>query len=147
MKFDNRTIQLVTTLIISHDIRFRDPAGSGRRHVRRTMHKVGPTLFPYLLDVMEADVRAQSSYLQGKKLSLLEQTRIVYQEILDAGDCLCLKDLKINGNHLKALGIREGKTIGAILNALLSIVLEHPDLNEYVYLEELALKIYATLNN
>lgn len=144
-KFDNRTIQLVTTLIASHDTRFKDPKTSGRRHVRRMMHKVGATLFPYLLKVMEADVSAQSSYMQEKKLSILAETREVYQEILDAGDCLTLKELKINGNQLKALGIREGKTIGSILNTLLSMVLEHPELNDYIYLKELALKIYAQL--
>jgi tRNA nucleotidyltransferase (CCA-adding enzyme) len=145
LKFDNKTIQLVTTLIQYHDTRFFDPAGKGRRHVRRMIHKVGTSLFPYLLDVMEADVKAQSTYMQEKKLSILAETRLVYLEILDAKDCLTLKDLKINGNHLKALGIREGKTIGAILKTLLAMVLEHPELNEYVYLEELALKIYAKL--
>ena len=145
LKFDNKTIQLVCQLIAHHDIRFRHPKTTGRRHVRKVMHSVGPTLFPYLLQVMEADVRAQSDYYQAEKLSILEETRETYQEILDAADCLTLKDLKINGNQLKALGIREGKIIGAILNTLLSMVLEHPELNEYVYLKELALKIYREL--
>lgn len=145
LKFDNKTIQLVTTLISYHDTRFKDPACSGRRQVRRTIQKVGPTLFPYLLDVMEADNKAQSSYMREEKLSIIAETRLVYQEILDDGDCLTLKDLKINGNQLKALGIREGKIIGAILNTLLSMVLEHPELNDYVYLKELALKIYTRL--
>lgn len=145
LKFDNRTIQLVTTLILNHDTRFRNPKTTGRRHVRRMIQKVGKPLFPYLLEVMEADVRAQSSFMQQKKLSILQETREVYQEILNANDCLTLKELKINGNHLKTLGIREGKTIGAILNTLLSMVLEHPELNEYIYLKELALKIYDRL--
>ena len=145
LKFDNRTIQMVTVLIDNHDIRFKDPAGNGRRHVRRVIHKVGQSLFPYLLQVMEADVRAQSSYMQEMKLQILAETNQVYQEILNAGDCLSLKDLKINGNQLKALGIREGRTIGSILNTLLSMVLEHPELNEPGYLKELALKIYAQL--
>ena len=43
---------------------------------------------------------------------------------------------------IKALGISEGKMIGAILNALLAQVLNNPELNEYEKLEELALKIY-----
>ncbi|MBR0410220.1 MAG: CCA tRNA nucleotidyltransferase [Eubacterium sp.] len=145
LKFDNRTIDLVTTLILYHDTRFKDPRGNGRRQVRRMMHKVGPSLFPYLLKVMEADVRAQSTYMQEMKLDILAETEEACQEILAAEDCLSLKDLKINGNQLKDLGISEGKTIGSILNTLLSMVLEHPELNEYIYLEELALKIYARL--
>ena len=51
----------------------------------------------------------------------------------------------MNGNQLKALGIREGKMIGSILNTLLAMVLENPELNEYAYLKELALKIYRQL--
>jgi len=94
---------------------------------------------------MEADVRAQSSYMQQEKLAILKETEETYQEILKAKDCLTLKDLKMNGNQLKALGIREGKVIGAILNTLLSMVLEHPELNEYQYLKDLAQKIYAQL--
>lgn len=145
LKFDNKTIQLVSTLIKHHDIRFRDPKTTGRRHLRKVIHSVGATLFPYLLKVMNADVSAQSSFLQEKKLAILRETEEVYQEILAARDCLSLKELKINGNQLKELGIREGKMIGAILNTLLSMVLEHPELNQYEYLKALALKIYETL--
>lgn len=145
LKFDNRTIQMVTTLIAHHDIRFQDPLGSGKRHVRKVMHSVGENLFPYLLDVMEADICAQSDFMRLKKLSILKETRQACREIIDAGDCLSLKDLKINGNQLKALGIREGKVIGAILNTLLSFVLENPECNEYETLKEMALKILREL--
>lgn len=145
LKFDNKTIQVVCQLISHHDIRFKNPKTSGQRHVRKVIHSIGPNLFPYLLKVMEADVRSQSDYYQAEKLSILKETWESYEEILKKQDCLSLKDLKINGNQLKALGIREGKTIGAILKTLLSMVLEHPELNEYSYLKELALKIYRQL--
>lgn len=145
LKFDNKTIQIVSQLIAHHDIRFKNPKTNGRRHVRKVMHSIQPSLFPYLLKVMEADVLSQSEYYQAEKLSILKETWEVYEEILEDNDCLSLKDLKINGNQLKALGIREGKMIGSILNTLLSMVLEHPELNDYVYLKELALKIYQQL--
>lgn len=146
LKFDNKTIQLVSQLIAHHDIRFKNPKTNGRRHVRKVMHSIQPTLFPYLLKVMEADVLSQSEYYQAEKLSILKETWEAYEEILSNKDCLSLKDLKINGNQLKALGIREGKMIGSILNTLLSMVLEHPELNDYTYLKELALKIYQQLH-
>lgn len=142
LKFDNQTTHMVTTLIANHDIRFNDPLGTGRKHVRKIIHRVGADLFLYLLDVMEADISAQSDFMRLKKLTALKETREAYREILTANDCLTLKDLKINGNQLKALGISEGKMIGAILNALLTQVLNNPELNEYEKLEELALKIY-----
>lgn len=146
LKFDNKTIQLVSQLIAHHDIRFKNPKTNGRRHVRKVMHSIQPALFPYLLKVMEADVLSQSEYYQAEKLSILKETWEAYEEILSNKDCLSLKDLKINGNQLKALGIREGKMIGSILNTLLSMVLEHPELNDYTYLKELALKIYQQLH-
>ena len=80
--------------------------------------------------------------IRFNELTALKETRQAYHEILAANDCLTLKDLKINGNQLKALGISEGKIIGAILNALLSQVLNNPELNDYEKLKELALKIY-----
>lgn len=145
LKFDNKTIRLVTTLITHHDIRFKDPLTSGRKHIRKVMHSVGSELFPYLLQVMEADVKAQSKYMQEYKLCILEQAKMAYDEIITNHDCLTLKDLKINGTQLKSLGITDGKTIGSILNTLLTMVLENPELNEYFYLKELALKIYNHL--
>lgn len=145
LKFDNKTIRLVQTLIAHHDIRFKDPLTTGRRHVRRVMSEIGAELFPYLIMVMKADVTAQSTYLREHKLKTLEEVKQAYNEIIAAKDCLTLKDLKINGRQLKALGIKEGKTIGSILNTLLSMVLENPHLNDYNYLEELALKIYHHL--
>ncbi|MCD8019926.1 MAG: CCA tRNA nucleotidyltransferase [Clostridiales bacterium] len=145
LKFDNKTIQMVYTLISHHDIRFKDSKTKGRKHVRKVMHSVGPALFPYLLKVMEADVRSQSGFYQAEKLAALRETEETCQEILEAEDCLSLKDLKINGNQLKSLGIREGEMIGRVLNTLLSIVLEHPELNDYTCLKELAVRIYHQL--
>ena len=146
LKFDNQTIHIVKILIENHDIRFRNSLTTGRRHVRRVISKVGIPLFPYLLDVMCADVSAQSTYLQAEKLAALAETREAYEEILEAGNCLTLKDLAINGSDLMRMGIPEGKIIGAILNALLGIVLEDPDKNDAVYLKKIALEIYKELS-
>lgn len=147
LKFDNRTIQLVSTLIYYHDVRFKDPETTGRRNIRKLMSDIGPSLFPYLIQVMQADVSAQSTYLQDKKLDLLERAKKVSEEITAAGDCLTLKELKISGSDLKNLGIHEGKEIGSILNLLLSMVLENPKLNDFAYLKELALRIHRQLGN
>ncbi len=146
LKFDNRTIDIVTTLIANHDIRFNRPLTTGRSHVRKTISRVGVDLFPYLLDVMEADISAQSDYMRLYKLTALKETRLAYQEILQEQNCLTLKDLAINGNDLKALGISEGRMIGTILHALLNLVLEHPEHNNYEYLSELAMEIYKEIS-
>ena len=147
LKFDNRTLRIVKVLIENHDIRFNNSLTTGRRHVRRAMSKIGPALFPYLLDVMYADVSAQSDYLRSAKLQALVETRQAYQEILADHDCLTLKELAVDGNDLKDLGIREGKIIGAILAALLGIVLENPEKNDAAYLKQIAREIYTELTN
>ena len=97
------------------------------------------------IDKREPLTEDEENAVVKKEIKQLKETWESYEEILKKQDCLSLKDLKINGNQLKALGIREGKTIGAILKTLLSMVLEHPELNEYSYLKELALKIYRQL--
>ena len=146
LKFDNHTIHVVTTLIANHDIRFNQPLTTGLSHVRKVINRVGPDLFPSLLDVMEADVSAQSDYMRLYKLTALKETRQAYEEILRSQDCLSLKDLAINGNDLKALGMKEGRIIGTILKALLNLVLEQPEHNTYEYLSELAVEIYREIS-
>lgn len=146
LKFDNNSINLVSSLVYYHDTRFQDAMTSGRRQLRKVLSKVTPTLFPYLLDVMQADLLAQSEYMRQEKLAALEEARMAFKEIIAAKDCLSLKEMKINGNDLKAMGITDGKTIGHILKTLLQMILENPELNNYIYLEELAQKIYQSLD-
>ena len=145
LKFDNQTIKIVTKLLTYHDTRFNNALTTGRKHVRRIINKVGVPLFPYLLDIMEADVKAQSPYMREEKLSRLQETREAYDLILKENDCITLKDLAINGNDLKELGIAEGKVIGAILQALLDLVLENPKRNDPAYLKQVAAGIYREL--
>lgn len=147
LAFDDPTRDTVIALIANHDVRFRDSLTTGRSHVRKMCAKVGADLFPWLLDVMEADVSAQSDYMRMKKLLILKETRQAYQEILAAGDCLTLEDLAISGNDLHSLGIRDSRVIEALLRTLLNLVLDHPECNRKEYLTELAGKIYLELEN
>ncbi|NMA65876.1 MAG: hypothetical protein GX957_06490 [Clostridiaceae bacterium] len=54
--------------------------------------------------------------------------------MLEEKQPLTVKDLKIDGYDLIALGISPGKQMGVILNELLEIVLENPKLNNRDYL-------------
>ena len=44
--------------------------------------------------------------------------------------CVSLKTLAITGSDLIADGMQPGKQIGAVLQALLELVLEYPEYNE-----------------
>ncbi len=46
-----------------------------------------------------------------------------------AGDCVCISDLAFGGQDLITLGVPKGRAIGAMLDVLLSVVLEDPEKN------------------
>lgn len=125
LKFDNDTLGKVTKLIQYHD--YRIPAEPKR--VRRAMNKIGEDLFPAYLEVREADTLAQSDYLREEKLKNIHEMAICYQEILEKNECVSLKDLAVSGKDLIANGMQPGKEVGEVLDKLLEMVIENPELN------------------
>ena len=125
LKFDNDTLHKVVNLVQYHD--YRMPAEP--KNVRRAMYKIGEELFPYYLEVREADTLAQSAYLQQEKLQNIQDIRECYEEIRAKQECVSLKTLAITGSDLIASGMEPGKKIGEILNKLLELVIEHPEYN------------------
>jgi len=59
------------------------------------------------------------------------------KEILKKNQPVSLKDLVIKGKDLIELGYKEGKEIKDILNELLNLVLEKPELNQKKILQNL----------
>lgn len=138
LRMDNDTINKVSRLVLYHDyINGIVPDG---KTVRRAVHKVGEDLFPSLLLAARADIQAQSSYKREEKLANLRAWEDCYQEILQAEECLSLKDLAVNGKDLINAGIPPGKKLGAILDSLLLEVLDNPEKNVRDYLLSQALK-------
>lgn len=126
LKFDNDTIYKVTKLIRCHAYHLRQD----KRIIRRCMNEVGEDLFESLMEVMEADTLAKSDYQKAKMLNEIEGIRRLHKEILEAGDCYCLKMLAVNGKDLMAAGCKQGKQVGMILNEMLYYVLDHPEANQ-----------------
>lgn len=125
LKFDNDTLGKVTKLVQFHD--YRIPAEPKR--VRKAMNKIGEELFPFYLEVREADIMAQSEYLREEKLQNVREMEACYREILEKKECVSLKTLAISGSDLIADGMQPGKEIGFVLNTLLEKVIEQPELN------------------
>ena len=125
LKFDNDTLGKVTRLVQYHD--YRIPAEPKR--VRRAMNKIGEDLFPYYLEVRRADTMAQSEYLREEKLQNIREMEMCYQDILEKKECVSLKDLAVSGSDLIDDGMQPGKEIGMVLNKLLEMVIENPNLN------------------
>ena len=53
---------------------------------------------------------------------------ICYQEILEKNECVSLKDLAVSGKDLIANGMQPGKEVGEVLDKLLEMVIENPEL-------------------
>jgi tRNA nucleotidyltransferase (CCA-adding enzyme) len=125
LKFDNKTIDKVCTLVKHHDRRI-EPA---YKYVRRAMNIVGEELFLDLIKVKKADKKGQGTLHLNERLSNLDILKEMYCEIKENDQCVTLKSLAINGNDLKNLGFDESREIGFILKKLLNAVIDNPELN------------------
>jgi tRNA nucleotidyltransferase (CCA-adding enzyme) len=126
LKFDNDTIDVVVHLIRWHDYRFvLTPAG-----MRKAASKIGKEYMELLFEVNRADTSAKNPQHTKDKFDRLATARQLYSEIVDKAECVCLKELQINGRDLIAIGMKPGKRMGEILNSLLSEVLDNPSLND-----------------
>jgi len=119
LRYDNKTIDEVVSLILHHDSNIADT----NKCVRRWMNRIGERRFGQLLDVMESDACAKSDDVYIKKREHLSKVRCIYEDILLSGMCFSLKDLKIDGNDILYIGLPQGKAIGEILRFLLDRVI------------------------
>ena len=138
LKFDNDTMNAVKLLCKNHDLEITED----NKHVRRAMNKLGTDNFGKLLMVKRADCMAQSDYKREEKLASLDNLTSIYNEIVNAGECVCMKDLAVCGRDLIDLGIKPGPAMGAILDELLNKVIDDPALNDRAVLLEIVKEQY-----
>ena len=136
LRLDNETIRKVTVLVKYHDWRLRPD----EREVRHGMHQVGVELFPMLLKVQRADALAQSPQYMDQKKERIAGVEQVYENILQSGQCVMLKDLKITGQDILDLGCKPGPRVGELLQEALEEVLDAPEKNNREYLINLIKK-------
>ena len=132
LKSDNETRRSVSKLVRYHDL----TCGLTGKSVRKAISLIGEDLFPLYLEVKDADTRAQSDFRFQEKMDYLEEVRLLYRKILEEGDCLSLKDLAVNGKDLIAAGMKPGREIGEVLEAMYRDVIDDPEHNNKEYLME-----------
>ncbi|MDO5518935.1 MAG: CCA tRNA nucleotidyltransferase [bacterium] len=125
LRFDNHTIDVVTRLVLNHDYRIEPTAVA----VRRASNKIGLEYMPYLFLVQRADVMAQNPSTQKEKMDRMEEVERLYAELCEKQHCVQLKDLAVSGRDLIEHGLKPGKELGEVLNKLLGMVIEQPELN------------------
>ncbi len=128
LRFDNDTIEKVSLLILYHD--YGNAVSATPVFTRKLLNKVQLENFPMLLDIKRADVLAQSDFNQQSKLEKIEILKKCYEEVMEQGMCIQLKDLAVTGKDLIKAGMKPGQELGKVLGQMLEAVLEDPDMNE-----------------
>jgi hypothetical protein len=101
----------------------------GDKGLRRLIRRVGVDLIFELLVLRRADVVAQG--MGGSTEDVDELERRISEEI-DRRPPFGLSDLAVDGRQLmEHLRIPEGKLVGRLLNHLLEIVLDDPNMNDF----------------
>ncbi len=138
LKFDNRTVYLVTKLVRYHDYEVKPE----ERAVRRAVMKIGEDIFPLLFEVKKADILAQSGYLREEKEKRLQEGYQVYEQVMAKKQCISRKSLAITGKDLiEEGGMKPGRELGEVLDKLLDAVVEDPSKNTREELLKLAAEI------
>lgn len=116
LKADNFTKERVCSLIGLHSDRILPD----KIFLKRLISRYGFDFAHMLLKHKKADASAKAKeYSRSDDIILAEK---MVEEIKLSGEPLFLSDLKINGNHLKRIGI-SGENIGKTLNDLLWLVI------------------------
>jgi tRNA nucleotidyltransferase (CCA-adding enzyme) len=139
LRYDNKISIEVTDLIRKHDYK----VNPDKLSVRKAINKIGVERFQDWICVRQADIKAQSVNFMIEKLNNIELVQELFCEIIKEEVPLILKNLLVNGNDIKDIGIVEGKEIKNTLNYLMERVLEDPVLNERETLLNLAFDLYS----
>ncbi len=119
LKYDNKTISVVTKLIFHHDDRLYNNPQNIKKHASK--HGFD---FLYLLDkVSRADILAQTPEMIDR-ISLCDNYLNELKKLEEKNVCLSISDLAVNGNDLMNFGLK-GKEIGETLEKLLDKVLKN----------------------
>ena len=130
--FSGATTKLVKKLIYHHDDRFHNL----KPDIRRLFSEFNYEEFLLLSEIQRCDTLAQSEYKREEKLLRLSIVKETAKYIYENENCFNVKDLKVNGEDIKALGAN-GKEIGDCLNFLLSLVIDgHTENNRSRLLSE-----------
>ena len=73
---------------------------------------------------------AQSEYRREEKAARLQGVTECYHRVLEQKQCVSLKTLAVTGRDLIATGMKPGPQMGAVLQELLEMVLDQPEMNE-----------------
>jgi len=129
-KYDNKTIKNVSSILKYINVDFENDSYLIRKYLSNNT----PFIFK---KVLKAKLIISAAKKCDTEIETLENICTTFNAIIKNEDCISLKELKINGNDLKKLGITDGKEIGDKLKFLLDEVLKCPQNNDFEILKSL----------
>ena len=135
LKASNNEKKIILRLIREHMFSYTPEWTDGA--VRRFINRVGINSLDRLYMLRDCD-NAATTGEKPDNSHLEKELRTRINSELERNTALTLKDLKIKGDDLIKLGIEKGPSIGKILNQLLEMVIDNPELNEKEKLSSIA---------
>lgn len=133
LKMDNQTIRDVKTILSARDLRIAENEAA----VRTAIHTYGLDSLKLIAafdDGMTAAKEKITGFPPGRHRAHRLALDRLMNTVISRGDPVNIRDLDISGEDLMAMGI-QGREIGAVLNRLMALVLEKPELNTKESLE------------
>ena len=124
LKLDRKTTEYVTQLVKLHD----NPLEAEPRALKKKLNKYGEEFLLDLIALQRADTLGLAPQFHDR-LPHFDELEAMIKEVVASGAVFSLRDLAVNGNDLRKLGLR-GKQIGDALQLLLGAVLDEKIANE-----------------
>lgn len=131
LRFDNDTKEKVLTLVRMHDtpIMLDKEDSPSKKRLKRILSQIDVDLTYDLIEIKRCDNSSQNpEYYRGDVF--YKATYDMLDEIINGDECFSIKDLKINGNDLIAVGFK-GKDIGKALQKCLDGVIAEKVQNNF----------------
>lgn len=117
LKYSNEISEKVTMLVETHDIVIENR----KPLLKRYMNRYGEDMLLDMIKVHIADDMGKAPECR-KRIETYNAAVETIHEIIAENECFSLRDLAVNGNDMKKLGLT-GVEIGAVLNYLLELVI------------------------
>ncbi|NLB28827.1 MAG: HD domain-containing protein [Clostridiales bacterium] len=124
LRFDNRSRERILRLIKYHDT----VIGADEKNIKRWLKRFGEEFVLQLLTLKRADNLAQDEKYRERQAKISEIEGVV-KRISAQQACVSLRDLRVNGDDMIAIGL-SGRAVGEALDLLLDAVIDERVQNE-----------------